>query len=149
MYLSSAAAAGAAGAGFCCASAGAATMRATARAANVFIILGSPKSLSLEQGIAAIDDEVAPRRVAGGIARQIDCNRPEIGADAPAPLRDARLYVAGELLVAEGVGRHLGLDPAGQDRVRGDVVARELDRQRPHHGAYPALARAVVARASR
>src|SRR5688572_11788171 len=126
MYLSSAAvaAAGWAGvAGFCCAKAGVAASKAAATAAaNVFIIAGLSESLGLEQGIAAIDDEVAPRRVAGGVAGEINRERPEVGADAPASLGNARQDVAGKLRVGDGVGRHLGLDPARQDRVHRDVV---------------------------
>src|SRR5580692_11481046 len=94
-----------------------ASSRTAATAATVLIILGSPNTSRLEQGIAAIDDEVAPRRVLGRVARQVDRERAEIGPDAPAPLRDARHDVAGELRIAEGVGRHLGLDPARQDRI--------------------------------
>ena len=118
-------------------------------AARHMVERGKGGSLVAMASTAAIDDEVAPRRVARGAAGQVDGDRPEIGADTPAALGNARHHVAGELLVAERIGRHLGLDPARQDGIGRDLVARQLDGQRPHHGADAALTGAVVTGARR
>ena len=49
---------------------------------------------------------------------------------AEAAHRDARHHVGDEFVVAHDAGGHVALDPAGQDRIRGDAVAREFDRER-------------------
>ncbi len=46
--------------------------------------------------------------------------------------------------LALAAGRHVGLDPAGQDRVGGDAVARMLDRERARQRVQRRLCRGVI-----
>ncbi len=58
--------------------------------------------------------------------------------------RDARQDVVAEFGIGEFVRRHFGFDPAGQDRIGRDAVARQFDRHGADHGDDAALGRRVI-----
>src|SRR6185436_18213551 len=83
-----------------------------------------------KRGIPAIDHKTIRRMIRRRLAHDVDRDAAEIGGLAETAHRDARHHVGDEFLVTHDAGGHVALDPAGQDRIRSDAVARQFDRER-------------------
>src|SRR2546423_1086014 len=81
--------------------------------------------------VAPIDDELVTGVIRAGGAGEVDGGADEVGRLPPPAFGDALQDVLTQRLLGEGALGRRRLDPAGEDRVRANAVARELDRARP------------------
>src|SRR5260370_39487616 len=97
-----------------------------------------------EQRVGAVDDEAVAAVIGGGVTHEIDGDAAEILGLAEAAHGNARHHVGDEFLVGHQPFGHVALDPAGQDGVGGDAVARQLDGERARQRVERRLARGIM-----
>src|SRR5882672_5632749 len=102
-----------------------------------------PGTLS-KRRIAAVDHEAVGGVIGGGVAHQIHRDAAEIGGLAEPPRRDPRHHIGNEFFVRHQPGGHVAPDPAGQDRVGGDAVPRQFDRERAAQRVDRGLGRGIM-----
>ena len=83
----------------------------------------------LKRRVSAIDHKAIRGVIRRRLAHQIHRDAAEIGWLAEPPHRDPGHHIGNEFLVGHDAGGHFALDPARQDGVRSDALARQFDRQ--------------------
>src|SRR3954471_8590045 len=87
-------------------------------------------SSTSKRRISAVDYEAIRSVIRRRLAHDVHRDATKIRGLAEAAHRDARHHVGDEFVVPHDAGSHVALDPAGQDRVRGDAVARQFNGKR-------------------